>query len=122
MNLLAGDVNDLGAGELQKHEVVKHPLFVEVDALDFGQHFLIQRQAGHYDHGAGRVAVREHGAVQIRKTGFQHSEAPPHLIFRQLEQVVDGFGGHTCTHGAFPWSFKYTAILPGSPKRCFEKS
>ena len=75
-DVLARDVDDVGAGQAQEHQHAKHPLLVVVRTGDLRQLLDVEREARHHDDRLGGARIRDHPPRQRPELGLQSREAP----------------------------------------------
>ena len=86
-DVLARDVDDVGAGQAQEHQHAKHPLLVVVRTGDLPQLLDVEREAGHHDDRLGGTRIRDHPLRQRSELRLQSREAPELLRRARLRHV-----------------------------------
>ena len=86
-DVLARDVDDVGAGQAQEHQHAEHPFLVVVRTGDLRQLLDVERQAGHHDDRLGGARIRDHPPRQRPELRLQSREAPELLRRARLRHI-----------------------------------
>src|SRR5215208_6483924 len=115
-DVLARDVDDMGAGQAQEHQHAKHPLLVVVRTGNLPQLLDVEREARHHDDRLGGARIRDHPPRQRVELRLQSREAPELLWRARLRHINRRrlCGDHAVTPA--PWA-KIIREAPTSRRR-----